>query len=157
MNIIIPTLYILFIPVNISVYLKEQTPKPIYTDSLNAVVVGLGLLQVVSGYILIKSVYSITQFFKQRSGEHSVNSKWLLLHSSAFGLYLLTQIGQLTTLVIYLTNPLNPNLFNIYAAGVFFALCGSFISQISLVFLFWDLGTEENDASETATTSTYSI
>lgn len=60
------------------------------------------MLQCWSGYQLLTSVLSIRRFFFERNAEHFINTRMMLRHAIAFGLYLSTAVVYYTLLSIYL-------------------------------------------------------
>lgn len=67
---------------------KESDGLEIYF--FNASVIGTGVLEIISGVLLIQSVGKIRAFFKERDAEDLIDTKVLLLHASAFGIYLVS-------------------------------------------------------------------
>ena len=65
----------------------------------------VGVFQIVSGILLMLGVYRIHSFFKDIETEVRINTKVLLLHGSAFGLYLLSDVALYTTYNIYIFQP----------------------------------------------------
>lgn len=97
------------------------------------------MLQCWTGYHLISSVVSIRRFFVDRNAQEFINTKMLLRHALAFGLYISTAIVYYTFLSIYLwTN--SKKIYLIFAwVGIFYRI-GSFISEMLLSQIFWGLG-----------------
>ena len=85
------------------------------------------------------SVLSIRRFFLERNAEQFINTKMLLRHAIAFGLYLSTAVVYYTLLSIYLwTN--SEQIYLIFAwSGIFYRI-GCFISEVLLAQIFWGLG-----------------
>ena len=52
----------------------------------------VGLLQIISGIILVLGVLSIYNYFKKKDAEATINTRMLLNHGIAFGVYLLSAI-----------------------------------------------------------------
>jgi len=73
------------------IFVDQQEP-PLWLSALGGVAsAGVGLMQIVSGAILIWAVLSIRSFVVAHSAEgHQLNQCTLLLHVSAFGLYLVS-------------------------------------------------------------------
>lgn len=101
-----------------------------------------------SGAILITSVYKIKAFFKAKEDEECLDTKALYRHAVAFGLFLITDVAYYVMWPIYTLNYKNQKFFNWYISVIIFWLIGSFVSQILLCTIYWDLGTE--DAEEPA-------
>jgi hypothetical protein len=82
-------------------YFKGVKPKPfakvLYFIDFDFV----GALQIVSGVYLIAGVLRIKRYMNGTTGgENEINTKMLLLHSSAFGLYLLGVVAYYSTYTI---------------------------------------------------------
>ena len=65
----------------------------------------VGVFQIASGILLMLGVYRIHSYFKDIEAEVRINTKVLLLHGSAFGLYLLSDVALYTTYNIYIFQP----------------------------------------------------
>ena len=78
-----------------------------------------------------------------------MNTKTLIIHASAFGFYLFSVIGINAVTIIYLAHP-TPTTELDWGIGSEVFYVASFISQVCLCFILWDLGTkdESEDASE---------
>ena len=66
----------------------------------------------------------------------------LMRHASAFGLFMVTDIVRYLAFTFYALHPQNPNVLKIYLIAKSFWLFGSFVSQILLCQIFWDLGSK---------------
>jgi hypothetical protein len=109
----------------------------------------VGLLQCFSGYIMVKSVFSIRKFFKKRNATNYINIPMLLRHSVAFVLYLLSTVADYGTFALYLAFP-NDYTFNLFMTFQDFWVVGGFVSQVLLCQIFWDLGTDTRDQNESS-------
>ena len=78
-----------------------------------------------------------------------MNTKTLLIQANAFGFYLFSVIGINAVTIIYLAHP-TPTTELDWGIGSEVFYVASFISQVCLCFILWDLGTkdESEDASE---------
>lgn len=65
------------------------------------------ILQIISGVVLVGSVGSIRQFYRDNNIENQLNSRTILIHSSAFILYLVTSVFYVIIWDIYLVSPYN--------------------------------------------------
>jgi hypothetical protein len=79
---------------------KQKPPQwlPLFVTSSYAFV---GMLLVVSGIILIKSVIKIRSFFKAQNASEYIDVPMLIRHSVSFGLYLVTIVCFFTVFSIY--------------------------------------------------------
>jgi hypothetical protein len=110
-----------------------------------------------TGYTLINSVIKIRQALRERKGD--VNLKAMKIHATAFGLFVVAFIGARVILVLTCTES-NVNtcvkadedcfcVIDRSNAGLFYKTVlvlldiASFISQILLCWILWDLGTAD--------------
>jgi hypothetical protein len=89
---------------------------------------GVGLFQLVSGYQLIVSVLAIRNFFKARNDEKYINTKMLMRHASAFGLFMVTDLVRYIAFSFYALHPEDPTVLNVYLIAKIFWILGSFLS-----------------------------
>lgn len=68
------------------------------------------------------------KYFKAKKDRVKVNTKILLLHVFAFGLYLLIMVVVLLTFTMYALNPLNQKISDLYTVSSFFAVASSFVA-----------------------------
>lgn len=107
----------------------------------------VGLVQMISGIILVQFVLKIRAFFKSRNEMDCINSRALLRHAIAFGLFLLTDIAYYVMWPIYTHFPRKPRVWSIYCIITLFWLGGSMISQLFLCTIYWQLGAKDEDTS----------
>lgn len=82
-------------------YFKDVKPKPFAKVLYFIDADFVGALQIVSGVYLIVGVLRIKRYMNGTTGgENEINTKMLLLHSSAFGLYLLGVVAYYSTYTI---------------------------------------------------------
>lgn len=62
-------------------------------------------LEIISGLYLIIGVFQIRAFYTSLGIEHSVNTKVLMLHASAFSLYLLACLAESVGYTLYVVAP----------------------------------------------------
>jgi Na+/melibiose symporter-like transporter len=127
------------------------------TVSLQTVEVVTYVLQVVSGVILVLGVLSTNRFFKESGAQDTLNINMLLLHAGAFGLYLITAVliclGSAATIMF----PFNQMVLVSYEWTLVAVNIGSFISQVCLCLIFWDLGREVHSRTYTQSSQQSSI
>lgn len=75
--------------------------------------VATGVCQTISGVVLIKSVFDIYNFFKQRGDESHLNFLRLLRHALAYGLFLASNALYLFSDVLRILWPHNDMIFRI--------------------------------------------
>jgi len=97
------------------------------------------VLQIYSGFILIKSVLDIRRFFVEQKAMDYLNNDRLLKHAVCFGLYIVTTAVYFIVLGIWTLNPTAQGYQYVAATGIFFQI-GSGISQILLCQIIWVLG-----------------
>ena len=107
-----------------------------FTNSTSYLV---GILQIASGIVLVKSVYSVHRFFKKNNAESYINTGMLLRHAAAFGLYLLTCSAYYITWAFF-TMDESQEMFHFFLLALLCYKIGSFIAELLLVGIFWDLG-----------------
>jgi len=126
---------------------------------------GVFVTWMVSGSFLIWSIYAIRRFLKQRAhmSHPNLNLKQLLLHSAAFGLFLVSVVVFEFFNLAYSTiehyhsmnnKPTKAAFFNIWMGLEINLIYCSFFSQILLCSIFWYLSIrpDNNDGTITDTT-----
>jgi hypothetical protein len=93
-----------------------------------------------SGFIQIRAVMRIRSYFNDN--ESPLNMKTLILHAMAFGLYILTLSIQ--SIVAVVTEDFLC-LLPVCETSLWATLVLNFLSQMSLNFILWDLGTKPED------------
>lgn len=106
--------------------------------SYNTALEIVGLLQIWSGFFLVRSVLKIRRFFIEHDAKDFINTSMLLRHATAFGLYITCTAAFFTVLSIYVWTAQSKWYSYTAATGIFFNL-GSFISELLLFNIFWDL------------------
>ena len=89
--------------VNEDKFVTDKTKEvPTQIIVLNAITIELiGLVQVVTGIILVWGVYKIHAFFKTRNDEDCLDTANLVYHAGSFVLYLLATILYYVAYTIY--------------------------------------------------------
>jgi hypothetical protein len=90
---------------NNDLFIKNENPSTFITYCAYIVPDLVGVFQIVSGILLMLGVYRIHSYFKDIEAEVRINTKVLLLHGSAFGLYLLSDVALYITYNIYILQP----------------------------------------------------
>ena len=105
-NLLFPLLEApILIAYNNQFLIKGEKPSTFITYCAYIVPDLVGVFQIASGILLMLGVYRIHSFFKDIEAEVRINTKVLLLHGSAFGLYLLSDVALYTTYNIYIFQP----------------------------------------------------
>lgn len=65
----------------------------------------VGLLQTLSGYLMVTGVLAIRRFFQERNATNFINIKMLVRHAISFGLYLISTVADYGTFAIYIVWP----------------------------------------------------
>jgi len=104
-------------------------------------------VQILSGAILIGSIYTIWKYLKNsRDEREQLNLKTLVLHSSAFGLFLISVVIFAFYYTLYVFSLNSPKYLkrmdHVFAANTFEIVC-SFFSQCLLCVIFWLLSTPD--------------
>jgi hypothetical protein len=102
----------------------------------------VGVFQILSGVYLNIGVYRIHSYFKDKQAEVRVNTKIMILHASAFGFYLLSDVILYSAYTVFIFYPNNITANNVYTIASIIWVCASFISQVCLCAIFWDLGSK---------------
>jgi hypothetical protein len=99
----------------------------------------IGVLQIVSGAYLISGVLRIRSYFKKNESDLAINTRMLLLHSAAFGLYLFGALAYYGTYTLCYLHTTEGTLSLYYEV----ALVCKFVNLIALSLLcviLWNLG-----------------
>ena len=95
----------------------------------------------ISGTILMHSIFRIKAYFKKGNATDALNAKMLLRHGFSFGIYMLGIVGTTVSLLLYNLNANNPELYQRYFTLVsgfllFNQVC-QLIGEILLCQIFW--------------------
>lgn len=71
----------------------------------------MGVFQIISGIYLNIGVYRIHNYFRDKQAEVRVNTKIMILHASAFGLFLLSDVILYSTYTVFIFYPDNNTAF----------------------------------------------
>jgi hypothetical protein len=100
-----------------------------------------GFIQIITGIVLVSSVFRIKRIFRERNAENYINSGMLLRHASAFGLYLVAAVVYFSFWTAVSMAPFDEKLYNIFLCVSASFFVAQFISEILLCTIFWSLGT----------------
>jgi hypothetical protein len=115
-------------------------PDPFWTTFSNCCVQTVGVLQIVSGLILVWSTISIHRFFKARNQTDYINTPMLLRHAAAYALYLLSSMFYFGSLFVYILSPFSAKASTVFLYSVVIFMFAQMISELLLMTIFWDLG-----------------
>jgi hypothetical protein len=76
---------------------------------------------------MVKSVFSIRKFFKERNASKFINIPMLVRHSVAFVMYLFSTVADYGTFAIYTVFP-SDYTFNMFIIATNFWVVGGFVS-----------------------------
>ena len=100
--------------------------------------ISIGILQVISGLILVKGVYKVRLFFLEKEAETGIDTVSLMVHSLSFLLYLLAGVVYYVMFTIHVFQPDTEIAWvRYFEAGIaMFSL--NFIAQVLLITVFWE-------------------
>ena len=105
-NVLFPLLEaVVLIPFNTQLFIEGLVPGKIVSYCADIVPDLVGVFQIVSGVILNVGVYRIHSYFKDRKGEVRVNTEIMILHASAFLLYLVGDVVLYLAYTAYVIYP----------------------------------------------------
>jgi len=99
---------------------------------------GIFICQITSGVFLAKSVISINYFLRHKNPDN-IDTKGLIIHASAFGIYLVSSLILTFAFTLNIVYPSESN-YNLWFYASVLYNAASLISQICLILIFWDLG-----------------
>ena len=108
----------------------------------NVVSLSIGVLQIISGIYLVKSVSAIRKAYKDIS-EQSLDTCSIAVHAAAFGLYLLAFVVLVMAGVFRTLYYENTAAIKTYLLSYDFYMVANYISQACLCVIFKDLGKAE--------------
>ena len=132
-------------------YDKTDALKKLYVLSMSITVLGTNIVQICSGTILICSIMKIKkQMALTYDGEVDVNT--LVLHSAAFGLYLISITGLVVVYIFYISSAFSKRWTTVMlSTNTGYYIC-SFFAQCLLIVIFWQLASPNLDESYVTTT-----
>ena len=92
-----------------------------------------------SGVLLVHGILKIRNYIRETK-DKKINFSTLLVHSSAFRLYLLSLVEYFATTVLYDIDPNKKKARDRFIVGSMLYFGASFVSQVFLCVIFWHLG-----------------
>lgn len=105
----------------------------------------IGLCQILSGIVLLKSVISIRNFFKARNDLEYIDIATLVRHAVCFGSYLLFCSLYYLTYTYYILDGSHFS-FVVFTWSTNLYLVGNFVSEALLCQIYWSLATKVDPA-----------
>ena len=99
---------LVLIPFNVKALLHQTQPKLLLDVLASSIPLCIFLLQIISGVFLMAGVYQIRHFYEKQKVMDHLNTKTLLHHSMAFGLYLGTVVVGSISYTVYVLNSQSP-------------------------------------------------
>jgi hypothetical protein len=99
----------------------------------------VSLLVTFSGIVLIKSVFSIRTYFKEKEAMDYINIAMLMRHAAAYGLFMIGCVAYLMSQLIWSLRPSQATYIWVARTGVVFNTV-LFLQQVLLARIYWDLG-----------------
>lgn len=131
-----------------AIFIDKEKPSVLLSLFNSIVYDASGVLQIISGVILVRAIFSIKNFVKDRKAERFINTRMLVMHSYSFILYLVTTCIFYASFTLYAFDPSNSNIFLIFNICAIVWMCGSYVSEIILVIIFYDQGTKFDTTEE---------
>lgn len=126
----------------------KQEPDAYWLDISAVGQNAMWICQIISGFTLVQAIYRIRRFMSEQD-DNSVDTKMMTLHASAFGLYLISVVGLIIVNTLQLFDlDLKLTLFGVVIIAATVFLCLSFIAQVLLCAIFWDLGRKKEKQEE---------
>ena len=101
----------------------------------------IGVLLIISGMYLIIGIIRIRNFLENHTTDDAMNTKTMLLHACAFGLYL---IGTIAYYLSYMLYYLFPAIFTVLYEDIAMAReYVNFVALFLLCLILWDMGSSE--------------
>ena len=114
LNVIFPVVTgCVLVPFNVEVY-KDTTQAEWIVFLATFAPILTGLMQIISGVFLMAGVYTIRRFFKAKGSKGELNVRRMVIHASAFGLYLLSDVVGYSSYTLYVLNDENQAAFAQY-------------------------------------------
>ena len=117
----------------------KTTESTFYYWVTIAAAYAVGILNITSGIYLISSIFKIRRYLKSKDIPELVNTKQMLLHGGAFGVYLLMSMYYGATLTLVLIEK-SKRTRDIYEEATVSYILANFVSQCLLIVIFWELG-----------------
>ena len=154
LNILAPTMEMAVgIPLNIALFTGSGQPAPSIAIAAIVFPTFSQLMQVISGTVLISSVVKIRRFYFEKNIEQQLNTGKLLLHASAFGLYLISIVIYYASWDLFLLTLTDKKLeaVTVFLFFVFYVVAA--IAQVLLCAIFWELAMPDPTRFDTESSS----
>jgi hypothetical protein len=138
LNVIMPVILVPFVVSWKEAKNNQAEPSTFVNLGKTICDVGIIILQMLSGFYLVNSLRLVKSYFEESGATKFLNTRVMVLHVGAFGLYLLSLIGVLVVLSLYnfdllkLTDP-------ILVAGTYFFVYSGMMAQGLLVIVLWQI------------------
>jgi hypothetical protein len=103
----------------------------------------IGLCQIVSGVILLKSVVKIRRFFREHNGDDSLDTAAMCRHASCFTLYLLSATAYY---LMYSISTIDSAYLDAYFWTSIVYLFVTCISNLLLAYIYYDINKDQLQA-----------
>lgn len=153
LNILAPTIEMAVgIPLNVALFTGSGQPALSITIAAIVFPTFSQLMQVISGIVLISSVVKIRRFYFEKNIEQQLNTGKLLLHASAFGLYLISIVIYYASWDLFLLSPTKKlEAVTVFLFFVFYVVAA--IAQVLLCAIFWELAMPDPTRFDTESSS----
>lgn len=108
----------------------------------------IGVLQIVSGIYLVESVLRIRRFMVGVEGDENIDTKMMLLHVSAYMLYLLASISYYGTYTFRRLTGFTEFGKQLFLSAKVFYYIANFIALVLLALILIDLGKADENENE---------
>lgn len=126
-----------------------QTPQPL-ENCLSASIICTSLVQIIAGITLISAILKIQKYLKN-NGKNQVNNQLLTLHSVSFFLFMISIVVLAVSEVIMIHKDFNPKESRFSLITAIITKCVSFVSQIILCVIIWQLSNQHKLDGEVET------
>lgn len=147
-NILLPLLFPVFIIKFNNGIVNGQGVSTAMQTIFSVDTIGIGLLQIISGVILVQSVFAIRDFYQRRGEVESISQRRIITHAVAFGAFLVPQTIYYAAALVHIFFGKYRFVYTIYIAADLLSTFANLISQAVLALIFWDLGTVEERGTE---------
>ena len=132
---------VLNIPYNQYYYIVNDPAKASFFGTAEIPIFFFGFgLGLVTMYVLLLSVYKIRNFYRDNKLTEEMNTKAMVFHVLAFGLYVVSVLLIDTSLTLLIIRPSNPTFFKVFEICELITTATATLSQVLLCAIFWQLG-----------------
>lgn len=133
------------IPFNCKLLIQDEPISPLLGFAAAVLPMIPGILEVISGVFLLKGVTEIRKFYREKKIEDRLNTKTVVLHAGAFGLYLFVTLIGYTCYAIYVAFNSQPWAEKLYEGVLIPWYFFGFIAELLLCIILWDLIKKNED------------